>query len=95
MHNGVVAAGGRLTDWISLGAGLLGSKGSCRCRGRGGKGAKRSDGKPWWTAGIFAVGAITGGALLRPGPLHPASTPPPAHAEVTTAQTKADPALPG
>ena len=33
--------------------------------------------------------------LLRPGPLRPASTPPPAHAEATTAQAKADPALPG
>jgi EmrB/QacA subfamily drug resistance transporter len=40
----------------------------------------------WWTAGIFAAGAVVGGALLRPGPLRPASTPPPAHAEVTTAQ---------
>ena len=49
----------------------------------------------WWTAGIFAAGAVTAGALLRPGPLHPASTPPPAHAEATTAQAKADPALPG
>ena len=37
----------------------------------------------------------TAGALLRPGPLRPASTPPPAHAEVTTAQAKADSALPG
>jgi MFS family permease len=49
----------------------------------------------WWTAGIFAVGAVTAGALLRPGPLRPASTPPPAYAEVTTAQAKTDPALPG
>ena len=49
----------------------------------------------WWTAGIFAGGAVIGGALLRRGPLRPASTPPPAHAEVTTAQAKADPALPG
>jgi hypothetical protein len=48
----------------------------------------------WWTAGIFAAGAVTACALLRPGPLRPASTPPPAHAEVTTAQAKADPALP-
>jgi hypothetical protein len=23
----------------------------------------------WWCAGIFAAGAIIGGALLRPGPL--------------------------
>jgi EmrB/QacA subfamily drug resistance transporter len=49
----------------------------------------------WWTAGIFAAGAVTAGALLRPGPLRPARTPPPAHAEVTTAQAKAGPALPG
>jgi EmrB/QacA subfamily drug resistance transporter len=49
----------------------------------------------WWTAGIFAAGAVIGGALLRRGPLRPASTPPPAHAEVTTAaQAKAGPALP-
>ena len=26
----------------------------------------------WWTAGIFAGGAVIGGALLRPGPLRPA-----------------------
>ena len=49
----------------------------------------------WWIAGIFAGGAVTAGALLRPGPLRPASTPPPAHAEVPTAQAKAGPALPG
>ena len=49
----------------------------------------------WWTAGIFAAGAVTAGALLRSGPLRPASTPPPAHAEVPTAQAKPDPALPG
>ena len=49
----------------------------------------------WWTAGIFAAGAVTAGALLRPGPLRPAGTPAPAHAEVTTAQAKAGPALPG
>jgi EmrB/QacA subfamily drug resistance transporter len=49
----------------------------------------------WWTAGIFAAGAITGGLLLRSGPLRPASTPPAANAEVTTAQAKADPAVPG
>jgi Insertion element 4 transposase N-terminal len=36
-HNGVVAAGDP-SDGLDLarGAGLLGSKGSCRCRGRGG-----------------------------------------------------------
>jgi hypothetical protein len=49
----------------------------------------------WWTAGIFAVGAVTGGVLLRSGPLRPASTPPVAPAETATAPTKADPALPG
>jgi MFS family permease len=49
----------------------------------------------WWTAGIFAAGAVTAGALLRPGPLRPPNTPPPAHAEVTTAQANADPSLPG
>jgi NAD(P)-dependent dehydrogenase (short-subunit alcohol dehydrogenase family) len=37
--------------------------------------------------------AVIGGALLRPGPLRPASTPA-GHAELTTAQAKADPALP-
>ena len=47
------------------------------------------------TWGFLAAGAVTAGALLRPGPLRPASTPPPAHAEVTTAQAKADSALPG
>jgi len=47
------------------------------------------------TAGIFAAGAVSAAALFRRGPLRPASTPPSAHAEVTTAQAKADPALPG
>jgi len=49
----------------------------------------------WWTAGIFTAGALIGGALLRPGPLRLVRTPPPARAEATTAQAKADPALPG
>ncbi len=49
----------------------------------------------WWTAGIFAAGALTAGALLRPGPLRPASAQSAANAEVTTAQAKAGPALPG
>src|SRR5690348_16952812 len=49
----------------------------------------------WWTAGIFAAGAVTAAALLRPGPLRPPSTPSLAHAEATTAQAKADPSLPG
>ncbi len=29
----------------------------------------------WWTAGIFAAGAVVGGALLRRGPLYPKVTP--------------------
>ncbi len=49
----------------------------------------------WWTAGIFAVGAVMGGALLRPGPLRPTSTQSAANAEVTTAQAEVGPALPG
>ena len=32
----------------------------------------------WWTAGIFAAGAVISGALLRNGPLRPASAPSPA-----------------
>ena len=32
----------------------------------------------WWTAGIFATGAVISGALLRNGPLRPASAPSPA-----------------
>jgi EmrB/QacA subfamily drug resistance transporter len=44
----------------------------------------------WWTAGIFASGAIIGGTLLRLGPLRPPSPPSPAPAEATTAQAKAD-----
>jgi EmrB/QacA subfamily drug resistance transporter len=43
----------------------------------------------WWTAGIFAGGAVIGGILLRPGPLVPRYTPSQASGAVTTAQ--ADP----
>jgi EmrB/QacA subfamily drug resistance transporter len=43
----------------------------------------------WWTAGIFAFGAITAGALLRPGPLGQKRTPSPALGGVTTAQAAA------
>ena len=32
----------------------------------------------WWTAGIFAAGAVISGALFRNGPLRPASAPSPA-----------------
>jgi len=46
----------------------------------------------WWTAGIFAGGAVVGGALLRRGPLGQRRTPSPADDQVTTAQAKAGPA---
>jgi len=46
----------------------------------------------WWTAGIFAAGAVVGGALLRRGPLGQRRTPSPADDQVTTAQAKAGPA---
>ena len=49
----------------------------------------------WWTAGIFASGAVIGGILLRRGPLVPTGTPPGAHGRVTTtARAQADPAHP-
>ncbi len=40
----------------------------------------------WWTAGIFAGGAVIGGILLRSGPLRQVRAPSPAHDRVTTAQ---------
>jgi EmrB/QacA subfamily drug resistance transporter len=43
----------------------------------------------WWTAGIFAFGAVTAGALLRRGQLRPVSTPSMADDQVTTAQAEA------
>jgi hypothetical protein len=43
----------------------------------------------WWTAGIFAAGAIIGGTLLRRGPLRPTGTPPAGHGEAATAQAEA------
>jgi hypothetical protein len=43
----------------------------------------------WWTAGIFAGGAVVGGALLRRGPLNQTSTPSQAHGGITTAQAEA------
>ena len=48
----------------------------------------------WWTAGIFATGAVVSGALLRPGPLGQERTPSPADDRVTTAQAEANPARP-
>jgi hypothetical protein len=38
----------------------------------------------WWTAGIFAAGAVIDGALLRAGPLVPTSIPARAHDQATT-----------
>jgi len=43
----------------------------------------------WWTAGIFAGGAVIGGALLRRGPLGQQRTPFPAPGGVTGAQAEA------
>jgi EmrB/QacA subfamily drug resistance transporter len=48
----------------------------------------------WWTAGIFAVGAVVGGTLLRPGPLVPRSTRSQADGTVTTTQAQAGPVRP-
>jgi hypothetical protein len=45
----------------------------------------------WWTAGIFAGGAVIAGALLRPGPLDQQGTPSQAHGKVPTAQATAGP----
>jgi len=43
----------------------------------------------WWTAGIFATGAVIAGTLLRRGPLRSVSTPSTADDRVTTAQAEA------
>src|SRR6266699_230740 len=43
----------------------------------------------WWIAGIFAVGAVVGGVLLRRGPLGQKRTPSPAPGGLTTAQAEA------
>ena len=48
----------------------------------------------WWIAGIFAGGAILGGALLRRGPLTQAGTPPPVPADAPAAHAETGPALP-
>jgi EmrB/QacA subfamily drug resistance transporter len=44
----------------------------------------------WWTAGIFAGGAVVGGTLLRRGPLRQVRAPSPAYERVAT--TPAEPA---
>jgi EmrB/QacA subfamily drug resistance transporter len=48
----------------------------------------------WWTAGIFASGAVVGGILLRSGPLGQQGTPAQEADGVPTAQAKAGPARP-
>ena len=45
----------------------------------------------WWTAGIFAGGAVIGGILLRSGPLRQVRAPSPAHDQVAVAQGEPDP----
>ena len=49
----------------------------------------------WWVAGIFAVGAVVGGILLRSGPLVRKDTPSLATSGVTAPQAQADPTRPG
>jgi hypothetical protein len=49
----------------------------------------------WWTAGIFAAGAVVGGILLRSGPLVHKGTPSAAPGGVTTAQAETTPPVPG
>jgi EmrB/QacA subfamily drug resistance transporter len=48
----------------------------------------------WWTAGIFAAGAVIGGTLLRRGPLTQQSTAPEGSGGMTATRADADPALP-
>jgi hypothetical protein len=45
----------------------------------------------WWTAGIFAAGAVVGGVLLRPGPLRQVRAPSPQPDRVTTAPAEPAP----
>jgi MFS family permease len=42
----------------------------------------------WWISGIFALGAVVGGTLLRRGPLGQKPTPTRADGEVTAAQAE-------
>jgi EmrB/QacA subfamily drug resistance transporter len=48
----------------------------------------------WWIAGIFAGGAVVGGALLRRGPLTKTGTPSPAQADAPAAHAETGPARP-
>jgi EmrB/QacA subfamily drug resistance transporter len=43
----------------------------------------------WWITGIFALGAVVGGTLLRPGPLGRGRAPSPASGGVATVQAEA------
>jgi hypothetical protein len=43
----------------------------------------------WPGSARWIVGAVVGGALLRPGPLGQKRTPPPAQGGITTAQAEA------
>ena len=43
----------------------------------------------WWITGIFACGAVVGGALLRRGPLYRKGTQSPADDQITTARPEA------
>jgi EmrB/QacA subfamily drug resistance transporter len=49
----------------------------------------------WWTAGIFAAGAVIAGVMLRTGPLAPAGPPPQTQAGMRAAQAGADGTIPG
>jgi hypothetical protein len=49
----------------------------------------------WWVAGIFAVGAVVGGTLLRSGPLVHKGAPSLAPGGVTAVQAQATPPAPG
>jgi EmrB/QacA subfamily drug resistance transporter len=44
----------------------------------------------WWTAGIFAAGAVIAGALFRSGPLVPAGPPSPAQAQAPAVSAKTE-----
>ena len=49
----------------------------------------------WWTAGIFAGGAVICGALFRSGPLAQPGTPPPAPGKASArAEAEAGPGVP-
>ena len=90
--SGMLAAAGGMVWLAQLGphtgyaAGVLGLTGLALAHGY--------DTAFWWTAGIFAAGAVMGGALLRRGPLVQTGTSSQAQAGVTTAQAEAGPVHP-